>query len=191
MSRIEQIEYLRFQPDSRNASGFISFLHSYLPNDLHIFASSSESCFPPTNIFQNGSFWKSTDVANSSFSISFSKILFRLDSFSSLSCKVNECFKDLDIYGSINNDNPELICSFRGEYKLFYQKNTRIDCPSKKLYNNFTFVNPSRNSINENKFSIYEIEIFGSICSFSTIYSCAIKSIDFILTYFMYIILFS
>lgn len=160
MTKANPKEYLRFQPDSSNSTGFISFLHTYFSNDLLISASSSESCCPPTNIFQKESFWRSDNIASSSFTVSFLKFLFRLDAFSALACKHGQCIKDIDIYGSINNSKPERICSFRGNYASFDNKNTKIDCPTRKLYNNITVVNPSPNALHDNHFALYQFEIF-------------------------------
>lgn len=149
MSRTELKGFLDFKPDSNNATGFLSFLNSYFEKELIIIASSAESCCSQYNIFKDSGYWRSEDTPNPSISFSFPKYLFKMNSFSAYSCKTNECFNDLDVYGSVSNSNPELICSFRGDYKLFYQKNTKIDCSANKLYSNITVVSPSLNSYNQ------------------------------------------
>ena len=114
-----------------------------------------------------------------------------MNSFSASSCRSLECFKDLDIYGSINNTIPELICSFRGNYDSFRSKTANIDCQSNKLYNNITVVSPSINDNQQNKFVLYLFDIFGSVYKSSTKYSCKYQPFIPILTYPLYFFLLS
>lgn len=139
------------------------YLHTRFPSDLILEPSSTQSDFPPESIFIQNKYWRSNDVARSNFSFGFQRFLFRIDSFSSESCRYRECFKDLDIYGSNKNQNLEQICSFRGSYDIFYQKISNIQCKSDKFYDKITLISPSINSNNENKFTFYSFEIFGDL----------------------------
>jgi len=68
------------------------------------------------SIIENqGLFWISKPVSNSSFTIKFQKHLLKLSSLTLMSCIYNNCVNKLHVYGSNEDGNRENICNIEEE----------------------------------------------------------------------------
>lgn len=69
-----------------------------------------------------GNYWHSASEENQSFTISLQKHILKLESISMISCKTNNCVKDVDVYGSNENTSWDKICEIRNDDYSFFQK---------------------------------------------------------------------
>ena len=112
-----------------------------------------------------GSYWESDGESNPFFGIIFNSHLFRLQSISLVSCHVDRCFKDVNVFGSNEGEVWEPICEIRETYESFLKNAKNVECKTNFLYKRFKIVH---HITAKTYMPLHYLELFGDLYSINS-----------------------
>ena len=145
-----------------------------IPNFAFFKGSTSVSSSETTVTKNDTNTYKSADVPNSNFTISFTNHSFKLSGISLLSCYSSQCVYSFDIFGS--NDGVSWIkeCSVDKDSDYFKGEIRYADCSSNNKYTNYKMMH--RAGTTDNVLEIYYLELFGDLYIKSCFKACTCKA---------------
>ena len=151
----------RYTPDVNVTRGVLQNNYFTIPNFATFKGSSSVDSAETTIVNNDKSTYKSSNVPNSNFTITFNNHSFKLSGVSLLSCYSSQCVYSFDIFGSNDGKAWNKECSVDKDVDYFKGAIRYADCASNKKYTNYRLMH--RAGTYDNSLELYYLELFGDL----------------------------
>ena len=151
----------------KSNSNHKGILQKYFVNDRSFAtlkgSSTLSTASDETSVINTKNYWESVDEQFPNFTIELSKNIIKMSGFAFHSCASNDCVSQLDILGSNEGSNWDLICKVN-ESKYYYQgKIQNTQCKSMFSYRFIRFMHSGLNIFDHYHFPIWYLDLYGDL----------------------------